>query len=90
MKMKTPIKTLLIPVMGYPSVPVCMASRTQKIKIQTVLNKPLRFIHCNKHEQISTLELHIKYLQYYSIKHFNPPQGTKNMGNNESMQKLTI
>ncbi len=38
-KMKTTlIKTLLIPVMEYPPIPLCMASRSQKRKMQTVLN----------------------------------------------------
>ncbi len=38
-----------------------MASLTQKRKMQTVLNKALRFIHCNEQDQLNTEELHIKY-----------------------------
>ena len=47
--------------MEYPSIPICMASQTQKRKMQTVLNKALRFIHCNEQEQLNTFDLHIKY-----------------------------
>ncbi len=60
--MKTTLnKTLLIPVMEYPPLPLCMASRTQKRKMQTVLNKALRFIHCNEEDQLNSEQLHIKY-----------------------------
>ena len=55
------IKTLLIPVMEYPVIPICMASPTQKRNMQTILNKALRFIHCNEQEQLKANELHIKY-----------------------------
>ncbi len=57
----TLVKTLLIPVITYPSIPLCMASKTQKRKMQTILNKAVRFIHCNEQEQLSTINLHIKY-----------------------------
>ncbi len=41
-KMKrTLIKTLLIQVLEFPSIPICLASLTQKRKMQTVLNKAL-------------------------------------------------
>ena len=61
-KMKTTlVKTLLIPVMEYPSIPICMASKTQKRKMQTILNKAVRFIHCNEDEQLNTEQLHYKY-----------------------------
>ena len=55
------IKTLLIPVMEYPSIPICMASPSQKRKMQTVINKALRFIHCNEHEQLNVYDLRKKY-----------------------------
>ncbi len=54
-KMKTKfVKTLLIPVMEYLSLPICMASKTQKRKMQTVLNKAVRFINCNEPGQLHT------------------------------------
>ncbi len=61
-KMKTMlVKTLLILVMEYPPVPICMASKTQKSKMQTILNKALRFIHCNEEHQLNSEEIHMKY-----------------------------
>lgn len=61
-KIKTTlIKTMLIPVITYPSIPLCMASNSQKKKMQTILNKALRFIHCNEQEQLNSYDLHIKY-----------------------------
>ncbi len=69
------VKTLLIPVMEYPSIPICMASLTQKRKMQSVLNKALRFIHCNEQEQLNTEELHIKYnIAPSNISNFHKPQ----------------
>ncbi len=47
--------------MTYPSTPICTASQTQKRKMQTVLNKVLRFIHCYEQEPLTAFELHIKY-----------------------------
>lgn len=55
------IKTLLIPVLEYPSIPICMASPTQKRKMQTIINKALRFINCNEPELMTVNELHRKY-----------------------------
>ena len=61
-KVKTTlIKTLLIPVITYPSIPTVMASKSQKKKMQVILNKALRFIHCNEEENLNTDELHLKY-----------------------------
>ncbi len=47
--------------MTYPSIPICTASQTQNRKMQTVLNKALRFIHCHEQEPLTAFELHIKY-----------------------------
>ena len=47
--------------MTYPSIPICAASQTQKRKIQSVLNKALKFIYCNEQEPLTVSELHIKY-----------------------------
>ncbi len=30
-------------------------------KMQTILNKAVRFIHCNEDEQLNTEQLHLKY-----------------------------
>ena len=57
----TLVKTLLIPGITYGSIPIVMALRTHKIKMQTILNKALRSIHCNEEEYINTAELHLKY-----------------------------
>ena len=38
-----------------------MASKTQKKKMQVILNKALRFIHCNEEEQLNTFDVHMKY-----------------------------
>ncbi len=61
-KMKaTLIKTLLIPVLEYPLISIFVASQTQKRNMQIVLNKAIRFIHCNEREELNTKDLHIKY-----------------------------
>ncbi len=61
-KMKTTlVKTLLISVMQYPSIPICMASKSQHRKMQTILNKAVRFIHCKEEEHLNTEQLHQKY-----------------------------
>ena len=52
---------MLIPILEYPSIPICVASLTQKRNIQTVLNKALRFINCNEDNEATVEELHIKY-----------------------------
>ncbi len=49
-----------MPVLEYPSIPLCMASIAQKRNMQTILNKTVRFIHCNEREQLITEELHAK------------------------------
>ena len=53
-KIKTTlIKTLLIPILTYSSIPICMASKSQRKKMQTFLNKALRCVHCNVQEQLT-------------------------------------
>ena len=44
-----------------PSILMCTGSKTQNKKMQTVINKALKFIHCNEHYELNTQELHIKY-----------------------------
>ena len=57
------IKTLLIPVLEYPAIPVCVASISQKKKMQVIL----KFIHSNELEHMNTKELH----DYYNITPLN-------------------
>ena len=73
----TLVKTMLIPVLQYPTIPNCSASKTQKIKMQRILNKALRFIHCNDEEELLTEELHHKYnIAPLNISIFNSAQKT--------------
>ena len=61
-KMKTTlIKTLLIPILEYPSIPICAASLTHKRNMQIVVNKALKFINCNEDNEATVDQLHIKY-----------------------------
>ena len=61
-KLKTTlVKTLLIPVLEYPAIPICMAFLSQKRKMQIVLNKAVRFVHCNEDEHLNTEQLPNKY-----------------------------
>ena len=61
-KIKTTlVKTLLIPILEYPPIPLCSASLTQKRNMQTVINKALKFIHCNENTEATVEELHKMY-----------------------------
>ncbi len=61
-KVKTTlIKTLLIPILEYPPIPLCSVSLHQKKNLQTVLNKALRFINCNEEERNTAEQLHMKF-----------------------------
>ena len=61
-KLKTTlVKTLLIPVLEYPPVPLCALSKAQNINFQKVLNKGLRFIHHNETDILTMEQLHSKY-----------------------------
>ncbi len=55
------VKTLLIPVLEYPPIPLCSISKSQKINLQTVLNKSLKFINSNETERLTVEELHKKF-----------------------------
>lgn len=58
----TLVKTLLTPVLEYPPIPLCSATKTQLLKLQRVQNKALRFINYNDDIRIETTkELHEKY-----------------------------
>ncbi len=54
------VKTLLIPVLEYLPIPLCSISKSQKINLQTVLNKSLKFINSNETERLTVEELHKK------------------------------
>ena len=55
------IKTLLIPILEYPPIPICSTSLKEKRNLQTVLNKALKLIDCNKDNEAALEQLHIKY-----------------------------
>ncbi len=58
----TLIKTLLVPVLEYPPIPINATTNTQKLQLQKVLNIGLRFINMNDEERIVNIEtLHSKY-----------------------------
>ncbi len=60
-KIKTTlVKTLLSPILEYPPVPLLVVSLTQKINLQSVLNKVLRFIHHNEQDILRSEDLHLK------------------------------
>ena len=63
----TLVKTLLIPVLEYPPIPLCSLSKTQKINMQVILNKGINFINCNNQEFLSIKETH----EMHNIKPFN-------------------
>ena len=57
----TLIKTLLIPVLEYPPIPICSLSKTKKIELQKVLNQGLRFINHHDTERKTMEETHRLY-----------------------------
>ena len=63
----TLIKTLLIPVLEYPPIPLCSLSKTQKINMQKILNRGLRFINSKEEERRTMEEIH----KIHNIKPFN-------------------
>ncbi len=57
-KIKTLVKTLLLPILEYPPVPLVCASKTQQLKMQRVLNKSLRFIFRHDNRQLTLEQMH--------------------------------
>ncbi len=58
----TLIKTLLIPILEYPPIPINSTTNSQKLKLQRVLNRALQFINWSDNDRISNIEqLHLKY-----------------------------
>ncbi len=57
----TLVKSLLMPIMEYPPVPLCTISNTEKHSMQSVINKALRFIDNREEENSRAEELHLKY-----------------------------
>ena len=58
----TLIKTLLVPILEYPPIPINATTNTQKLKLQKVLNRGLRFININDDEGNASIEeLHKRY-----------------------------
>ncbi len=58
----TQIKTLLLPKIEYPVIPLCTISLTQKRELQVIINKALKFLSFNEEDKLLTVEeLHYKY-----------------------------
>ena len=58
----TLIKTLLLPVLEYPSIPICNITKNQFLILQTVLNKALKFINQNDTVRLNIIkDLHKRY-----------------------------
>ena len=57
----TLVKTLLIPILEYPPIPICYVSLTQNRNMLTVINKALKFINCNENNRETLEDLHRKY-----------------------------
>ncbi len=56
------VKSLLLPILEYPVIPLCTTSLTQKRKHQVILNKGLRFLNYNEDDRpLRTNDLHLKY-----------------------------
>ncbi len=55
----TPLKTLLLPILEYPLIPISSASLHQKRNLQAVLKKTLKFINCNEEEANTVEQLHL-------------------------------
>ncbi len=68
-KLKTTlVQTLLLPVIEYPPIPLCSISKSQKISMQKVVKKAIRFINSNDTERGTIEDLHHKYkLTPYNI-----------------------
>ena len=54
----TLVKTLLLPILEYPPIPLICASKTQQLKMQRVLNKAMRFIFRHDNRQFSLQQMH--------------------------------
>ncbi len=52
------VKTLLIPVLEYPPIPLVCITKTQKLKMQIILNKALRFVFKNTDRRLTVQEMH--------------------------------
>lgn len=58
-KIKTTlVKTLLLPILEYPPIPLVCASKSQQLKMQRVLNKTLRFVFRNDNRLLTTEQMH--------------------------------
>ncbi len=68
----THIKTSLIPVLEYPPIPQCFLSKTQKINIQKILNKGLRFINSNDPEIRTNHQTDTRKVQYNALQPLYP------------------
>ena len=72
LKPKTKIhlyKTYIRPLLEYPIVPLCGISKTNKIKLQTLQNKAVKFAIKGDDEELSIEDAHVKYkLEAYNVR----------------------
>ncbi len=54
----TLVKTLVLPVLEYPPIPLICASKTQKLKMQLVINRAHRFIFSSDNRQLRLEDMH--------------------------------
>ena len=54
-------KALIQPILDYPTIPNCIASNTNKMKMQRVQNKATKFINKFSNENLSIEQIHKKY-----------------------------
>ena len=54
-------KALILPMLEYPSIPNCIASPTNTLKMQRIQNKAIKFINRYSEDQLTIEESHIRY-----------------------------
>ena len=54
-------KTLILPILEYPAVHCCLASKTNLEKMQRIQNKAIRFINKHSGDELSIEETHERY-----------------------------
>ena len=62
-------KALVRPLLEYPMIPICGISETNKIKLQRIQNKAIKFAASNDNEDLTLEDAHHKYkLEPYNIR----------------------
>ena len=54
----TLVKTLIVPILEYPPIPMCSSSRTQQRKLHRTLNRAMRFIYKNENREMLLAEMY--------------------------------